>query len=147
MFQKRAESIQITGSTANKLSFPADSVLACALRAVKGRVRRKLSQAGQKILLSGKNPWRYPRLLCQDTCRLKPLSPGAQGKPPPAPAEQGFILGIWKEIGHLPFKNITSCSRTWWVKTGNICTFLFKVVFKPVAFYPPIRSEHRALQR
>jgi len=123
MFQKRAESIQITGSIANKLSFPTDSVLACALRAVRGRVRRKLSQTAQKILLSGKKMRIYPSLLCQDTCGLKPLSPEVQGKLSTRSSAPDFILGIMKKIGHLPFKNITSCSRTWWVKTGNIFTF------------------------
>lgn len=121
--KKWAESIQVIGSIANKPSFPTDSVLACALRAVRGRMRRKLSQTGQKILSSGKTLWRYSRLLRQDRCRLKPLSPEAPGKPPTRSSGQDFIPGIVKEIGHLPFKNITSCSRTWWVKTGNIFTF------------------------
>lgn len=83
----------------------------------------KKTFSNQKILLRRKNSQRYPRLLCQDTCRLKPLSPEVQGKPPTHSRGQDFISGIVKEIGRLPFKNITTCSRIWWVKTGNIFTF------------------------
>lgn len=46
----------------------------------------------------------------------------------PPPHWTGFCSGDGEGnwIGYLPFENITSCSRTWWVKTENIFTFFWR---------------------
>lgn len=139
LFQKRAESNQIIGQEANKLSFPADSVLACALRALRGRMRRKLYPACQKILSRRKG------CLYQDTHRLKPFSPQDQGKPPTHPSGQDFVVETVKEIGHCLLKT-SQAAQGPDGSTQKIYLHSSRGVLKPVTFYLPIRPENRALR-